>query len=373
MPAWRISKMAMSTEILASEYADTTTMSAVGMTERPEIGGVADSLCMLDVPVPRPSDKEVAVKLVASSMHIDEIYAAQGTALGRFYGPKSVSDTSPYVLGSSVSGTVVALGKEVEGFNIGDEVVVIPSEHSETGSWATYRCVGEKRVMAKPESLTHVEAAAVTMAACVAWAAVMSANDEPNQRCVVVGASGAIGLMILQYLKSRGCHVTAVCSGRNETLVRQLGADEFVDYTKNDFSDSADSGGQKFDAVFDSVGGREIEDRAFQALEKSGVFVTVVGPMKYIGEEKLSWLAFLKVMLHIGWRIVETRLNGGPRYTFAAKYPKLVIKEAFEQLVVHDIRMPIHRVIPFEPDAIVDAVRLLTSHRTKGRLVVNFG
>ena len=288
----------------------------------PEIGKVVDRLKMLDVALPRPGKREVAVKLSASSMHIDEIYAAQGTALGRFYGPKALSESEPYILGSSVSGTIVALGEEVEGFKIGDDVIAIPSEHLETGSWATYRC---------------------------------------------------IGVMVLQYLKSFDCYVTAVCSGANEAFVRELGADEVVDYTKCDFADVAINSGWQYDAAFDCVGGREIEDSAFSSLMKDGVFVTVVGPMRYIGEQRLSWLSFLKVMTYIGWRMVMTRLKGGPRYTFGAKYPRLVIKDAIERLLEHGIRMPVYKTIPLELDAVADAVRLLTTHRAKGRIVIDFG
>ncbi len=111
--------MATLTERMATEYAVATSMQAVGMTTFPDIGKVADCLSMLDVPVPRPGNNEVAIKLGASSMHVDEIYAAQGTALGRFFGPKAVSVSTPHLLGSSVSGTVVALGKDVDAFGIG--------------------------------------------------------------------------------------------------------------------------------------------------------------------------------------------------------------------------------------------------------------
>lgn len=242
---------------LATVYANAKSMRAIGMTEFPEIGKVADRLQMLEVPVPRPGKGEVAIKLAASSMHIDEIYSAQGTALGRFYGPKNLSETEPYLLGSSVSGTVVALGERVESFDIGQEVIIIPNEMGGCGSWATYQCVDKKWLMGKPNRLTHVEAAALTMAACVAWGAVGFANVEPGNRCVVIGASGAIGGMVLQFLKSLDCHVTAVCSGSNEAFVRNLGADEVVDYTKYDFADVAINSGWQYAAAFDCVGGRD--------------------------------------------------------------------------------------------------------------------
>lgn len=107
-------------------------------------------------------------------------------------------------------------------------------------------------------------------------------------------------------------------------------------------------------------------------MKKAGVFVTVVGPMRYIGEQRLSWPAFLRVMTYIGWRMIATRLTGAPRYTFGSKYPQLVIEDAMQQLLKHNIRMPAHKIIPFEIGNIADAVRLLTTHRTKGRFVIDF-
>ena len=356
----------------AATYSNATSMRAIGMTTFPKIGRVADSLEMLKVSVPRPGNDEIAVRLSASSMHIDEIYAAQGTALGRFYGPKAVSKAEPHILGSSVSGTIVALGKDVERFAIGDDVIAIPSEQMELGSWAEYRCIGESWVMPKPPVLSHVEAAAVTMACCVAWGAIRFAKVNNGDRCVVVGASGAIGVMILQYLKSMDCYVTAVCSGASDAFVRNFGADEVVNYTKEDFGDVAVANNEKYDAVFDCVGGRDIEESSFKVLKKSGVFETVVGPLQYIGERKLSWPAFIKVVLYIGWRMLVTRLGDGPRYTFGEKYPRLVIDGAMEQLLKHEIRMPVPETVPFEVSAVTGAVRSLITHRNQGRTVIDF-
>lgn len=133
---------------------------------------------------------------------------------------------------------------------------------------------------------------------------------------MIVGASGAIGVMILQFLKSLECRVTAVCSGTSVPFVHVCGADDVVDYTKEDFGECAVSNNIKYDAVFDCVGGREIETSAFKSLKKSGIFETVVGPKQYIGEEKLSWPAFAGVMGYIALRMAITRVNGGPKYTF---------------------------------------------------------
>lgn len=112
------------------------TMQAIGVTAKPEISKVSERLEMLEVTTPRPEANQVAIRLYASAMHIDEIYAAQGTSLGRFFGPKKVSADNPYILGSSVSGVVVDVGAKVDRYHVGDEVIVIPNETGEFGSWA---------------------------------------------------------------------------------------------------------------------------------------------------------------------------------------------------------------------------------------------
>lgn len=347
------------------------TMTAVAMTAFPEQGKVVEQLKMITTSTPEPKSDEVTIALKASSMHPDEIYAAQGTALGRFFGPKNVSPDNPYILGSSVSGIVVALGNKVSSFAIGDEVIAVPEHTMEHSSWATYRCVSADMVRRKPVQMSHVDAAAVTMASCVAWGAVSFADIKAGDRCLVIGASGAIGIMELQFLKSMGAHVTAVCSHRNEAMVREYGADEVVDYTKHSFANKAARSGIHYDGVFDCVGGRKIERDTFRVLKTKGRFITVVGPKQHIGETKLSWAEVAGVIFYVARRYLQTRLSK-QRYIFGEKFPRNCIDKAMAQLVEHQMNMPIDREIPFQIDPIKDAIRHLMSHRTKGRIVINF-
>ena len=347
-------------------------MRAIAMTDFPKIGHVAEQLEIVTVPVPRPAHDEVAIKLAASTIHIDEIYMAQGTALGRFYGPKKVSASDPYILGSAVSGTVVGLGKEVDRFQIGDDVTVIPNETGEHDSWATYRCVTQKMVMLKPKELSHNQAAAITMAACVAKGAIDHSGARAGDRCLVVGASGAIGLLNIQFLKALGAHVTAVCSGKNAELVKAKGTDEVIDYTKHRFCELPQVKAAPFDIVFDNIGGREVEGDARKAIKKSGKFVTIVGPVRYIGEQKLSWPKVIKVIGYVLWRMLSTKFSSGPRYLFGAKSPRLVIAGAMNEIVRHRISMPTKTVVPFELEPIRSAVQLVSTHRATGRVVIDF-
>ncbi|MEP2783561.1 MAG: NAD(P)-dependent alcohol dehydrogenase [Pseudoruegeria sp.] len=349
-------------------YAKAEVMPAIAMTDFAKVGHVVDQLRQINVPVPRPKPNEVAIRLAASSIHIDEIYAAQGTALGRFFGPKKVSEDQPYIMGSSASGTVVGLGENASKFALGDSVVVIPNEMGEIGSWATYRCVKDSYVLAKPASLSHVQAAALTMASCVAWGALIKAGVQANDRCLVVGASGAVGIMMVQILHSLGVNVTGVCSGKNAGMVRARGATSVIDYTTHDFGNV---GNNSFDIVFDALGGFETEQCALRVLPRNGRFITVVGPQRYIGETKLSWSAFSKVVGHVLWRMIASRVRG-PRYVFGEALPRKVVRPALAHIEENNIRIPVQAKIPFQLDAIKGAVTLLTSHRSKGRIVINF-
>ncbi|QUS56303.1 NADP-dependent oxidoreductase [Pseudovibrio brasiliensis] len=351
-----------------ARYCKAKTIPAVALTKLPRIGHVADELKLIHIPTPRPSAKQVTVQLVASSMHIDEIYAAQGTALGRFYGPKNISLAEPYLMGTSVSGVVVATGKYVKRFKVGDEVTVIPNELGENGSWATYRNVPERYVMPKPPELTHVEASSLMLSSCVAWGALETANVKAGDRCVVVGASGAIGSVLVQLLKTKSAYVVGVCSAANSDLVRTLGADEIIDYQQSGFTMHRE---RRTDKVFDLVGGLRVENAAYRWLKQDGEFVTMVGPVRYLGERKLTLKEFTRAACYVAWRSIKTRWRG-PKYTFCAMIPRRVAPKAMQFCCEHGIRSPIEGEIPFELGPIQDAIRLLTTHRARGRVVINF-
>ena len=352
-------------------YNQASSMKAIGVTSLPKIRKVAELIEFIDVPVPRPKDNEVAIKVFASTIHIDEIHAVQGTALGgKLLQPKNVSKNNPYILGSVVSGIVVATGKKVTKFNIGDEVVDILSDpRAMHGSWAEYKCVAEKLVTAKPDKITHIEAAAITIAAAVAKGGIDSSDASSGSKCLVVGGSGAVGTMVVQYLKALGAHVTVVCSGRNEQLVTSLGVDEVIDYTKNNFKDVYAHRNEQIDIVFDCVGGLETEKDAITVLKKTGRFITFVGPIKYIGDRKLSWLEITKMFLYALRRSLVTRFSG-PRYIWSAKSLTKRLPEAMRLAVKHKMHVPIEKTIPLEAEAVSEAIKLTTSHRTRGRIVI---
>ncbi len=346
-------------------------MNAIAMTDFPEIGKVIDCLKMIKVPVPRPQEGEVAIKMSASALYADELYAAQGTALGRFFGPKVVSETDPYIMGSSVSGIIVGLGEKVINLSIGQEIIAIPSQTPVHGVWSEYCCLKQERIIEKPEAFSFVEAAGTKMPACVSWGAIAYGNIKQGDHTLVIGASGGLGIMAVQYLKSLGAQVTGVCSGKNVELVRTHGADEVVDYAKNNFANLAIKNNQYYDCVFDFVGGMDAEKSGLRALKKSGKYITVTGPLRFIGENKLSYFQIYKVFSHVIFKSIQGRIIG-PRYIFGEMKPSKTIYPAISHAVKHQIKIPVSLEIPFEIKAVKQALKLVLSHRAKGRIVINF-
>ena len=180
---------------IVEKYQSATEMNAIAMTEFPEIGKVVDRLKMIKVSVPQPKKQEVVIKMCASALFADEIYAAQGTALGRFFGPKVVSEAEPYIVGSSVSGIIVALGEEVTDLSIGQEIMTIPSQIPVHGAWAEYCCLKQERIKQKPEVFSFVQAAGIKMPAAVSWGAITFAKIKKGDHTLVLGVSGGFGII----------------------------------------------------------------------------------------------------------------------------------------------------------------------------------
>ncbi|MGL1894257.1 MAG: NAD(P)-dependent alcohol dehydrogenase [Spirochaetaceae bacterium] len=354
---------------LIKKYKSSTEMNAIAMTRKPQIGQVVENLKMIKVPLPVPCKGEVVIKMIASSLYADELYAAQGTALGRFFGPKVVSETKPYIMGSSVAGIIVAVGNNVSGLTIGQSIITIPSQSPVHGVWAEYCCQKQERVILKPEVFSFVEAAGIKMAACVSWGAICHSNINIGDRAVVIGASGGLGIMAVQYLKSLGVNVTGVCSGKNAEMVRSYGADEVIDYTKSNFGEVAINNEKFYDTVFDFVGGIDGEKSGFKSLKKSGRYITVTGPEKFVGEKRLSWGKVFQIFYHVFYKSILGRISG-PRYIFGEMNPSKTIHPALSRAVKYNLTMPISQVIPFEINPIKEALHLLLSHRAKGRIVI---
>jgi NADPH:quinone reductase-like Zn-dependent oxidoreductase len=143
------------------------------------------------------------------------------------------------------------------------------------GGYAEYTIAKSDEIAPKPESLDFESAAAVAVGALTSWQAIFdTANLKEGHRILITGASGGVGSMAVQLAKAKGAFVIATASGRNEEFVRSLGADEFVDYTREKFEDRV----REVDVVYDTVGGDTL-DRSFETVRRGGCLVTTVTPL----------------------------------------------------------------------------------------------
>ena len=223
-------------------------------------------------PVPRVD--EVLVRVRASSLNFADVAVVTGrpSLIRMITGLLRPRHPLP---GKDVAGTVEAVGAEVTGVAVGDEVYA----EADHGGWAQYVAIPAAVVARKPATLSFAEAAAVPLAGGTALRCVETV--QPGQRVVVNGASGGVGTFAVQLAKARGAEVTAVCSGRNAEAARALGADHVIDYDRSDFT----SNGQRYDVVVDLVGNRTL-GACRRALTPTGTLVLssggggrVIGPM----------------------------------------------------------------------------------------------
>ncbi len=213
--------------------------------------GSPDVLEIKEVARPAIKDDEVLVRVHAASLNAGDIFSLKGSPwLVRL----SVGLTRPknYILGWDMAGRVEEVGSQVTRFKPGDEVFA-----SCQGSLAEYVHVAEDKLALKPANLTFEQAAAVPTAAVTALLGLRDAGKlQPGQKVLINGASGGVGTFAVQIAKAFGADVTGVCSTRNVDLVRSLGADRVVDYTREDFTQN----GRRYDLILDNVASRSFAD-----------------------------------------------------------------------------------------------------------------
>jgi len=227
--------------------------------------GNEDVLNYVDVDRPEPKADEVLMKVHAAAVNPVDWKIRDG--LGEPFGLKL-----PLILGGDIAGTVEAVGVEVKNFKQGDAVYGMTVSGGFSGGYAEYAVAKMDTIAPKPESLSFEEAAAIPIAALMAWQAMFDlAHLSSGQRILITGASGGVGSMAVQLAKAKGAIVIGTASGKNEQFVRDLGADEFVDYTAQPFEEVV----KDVDVVVDMIGGDTLE-RAFQTLKKGGFLVSAV-------------------------------------------------------------------------------------------------
>jgi NADPH:quinone reductase-like Zn-dependent oxidoreductase len=228
--------------------------------------GSADVLELKDIDRPVVGDDEVLVRVHAASVHIGDWHLLTGLPyLLRVVG-FGLRVPKVRVRGQDVAGKVEAVGKNVTRFQAGDEVFGTCE-----GAFAEYACTSEDMLAPKPANLNFEQAAAVPTSAFAALQALRDRGEiEPKQKVLIIGASGGVGMFAVQIAKSLGAEVTGVCSTIKMDIVRSLGADHVIDYSREDFARSR----QCYDLILDMGGNRSLSHLR-RALRPRGILVLV--------------------------------------------------------------------------------------------------
>jgi len=252
--------------------------------------GTPDVLELMDVVKPTPKDNEVLVKIHAATVTAGDwrLRKADPFVARLFNGlikPKKVK-----ILGFELSGIIEEVGRQVSSFKIGDSVFA--SCGFTFGAYAEYKCLPENDLIAiKPSNMTFEEAATVPIGGMTALRFLKKAGITNGHNVLIYGASGSVGTFAVQLARYFGANVTAVCSTANVNLVKSLGADKVIDYTREDVTKQE----KRYDIVFDAVG-KTSKSACKNILKAGGKYVSVTGSASKTPNE----LLFLKELIESG-------------------------------------------------------------------------
>jgi NADPH:quinone reductase-like Zn-dependent oxidoreductase len=311
--------------------------------------GLPDVLQLKEAEKPAPKDDEVLIKVHAASLNAYDWHALTADIfLVRLMGFGLLKPKNK-ILGADMAGRVEAVGRNVTQFRPGDNVFGDIGH----GGFAEYACARENRLVSKPANLSFEEAAAVPMAALTALQGLRDKGRiQPGQKVLINGASGGVGTFAVQIAKSFDAEVTAVCSTGKMEMARSIGADQVVDYTKEDFTKS----GRHYDLIFAANGYHPILDYR-RALAPKGIYVMAGGTKAQIFQPMLlgPWVS-----------LAGSKKMGGVSANVNQK-DLVFIKELLE---AGKIRPVIDRRYPLSE--VPEALRYLGEGHAGGKVVITF-
>lgn len=305
-----------------------------------EAGGI-ENLQIREVKKPSLQKNEVLVKTRALGINPVDIKSRNGKAQ---WG--QISKEPPVILGWDLSGEVMAIGKEVKKFKVGDEVFGMVNFPGHGKAYAELVAAPEDHLALKPAEISHQEAAAATLAALTAWQVLVhQAKVQPGQHILIHAAGGGVGHFAVQIARHLGAHVTGTASGSKASFLQKLGVDRHIDYTQEAFEES----GREFDMVLDPIGG-ETTQKSLRVLKEGGTLISIVGGVKDELQEqaKARNITASNYLVHSSGSDME-------------QLAKLLQDGTLEAEISHI----------FNFNLIADAHQQIESGKTRGKVVIN--
>lgn len=312
-----------------------------------ETYGPPDILRLEDVPVPPLGDGDVLVKVHAASANAGDWHLLRGTPLP-FRLVAGLRTPKFKIIGTDIAGSVEAVGRNVTQFRRGDDVFGELSRCG-FGAYAEFAAAPETALASKPANLSFEDAATLPTAGCTAMQGLRKGRIKPGQRVLINGASGGVGTFAIQIAKALGSEVTAVCSTRNVDMVRSIGADHIVDYTKEDFATQ----GRRYDFILAVNGDRSIWEYR-RALTDDGSYAMTGGSNRQLADALL-----FGPLLSVG------RQRFGNLLVKPNQADLLALKDLCE---AGKVRPVIDRRFPLSE--VADAVRYIEDGHARGKVVV---
>ncbi|MCK0135416.1 NAD(P)-dependent alcohol dehydrogenase [Arenibacter sp. S6351L] len=308
-------------------------------------------LQLQEIPKPIPKENEILVKVKAASVTTADTMMRRGKP---WYGRLFIGLTKPKypIAGTGFSGTIEAVGDSVQRFQVGDEV--FGESIFGGGANAEYLCISEEGIVAKrPKNVAHEELACMCDGPLTSWNYLKEmANVENGQRVLINGASGSLGTAAVQLAKNLGAEVTAVCSSSNFNLVRSLGADHAIDYSKVDFTNTANS----YDIIFDTVGKSSFPESK-KVLSEKGMYLSPVLSMPLLFQ--MLWTS----------KFSSKKAKFGATGLLAVPKLREMLNELTDLLIAGKLKLVIDkRYTLYEADK---AHSYVDTGRKKGNVVIN--
>src|SRR5713226_2156710 len=321
--------------------------------------GGPDQVAFADIPRPVPKPDEILVLVNAAGLNPIDNMIPKGTfkPILRFQ--------LPATLGSDLAGIVVETGSRVTRFKPGDAVFASVFDLG-TGTLAEFARVPESAAALKPANLDYVQAASIPMVGLTSWQALKArARLKPGQKVFIPAGAGGIGTFAIQLARYLGAKVGTTTSTGNVDLVRSLGADEVIDYKKQEFEDVL----RDYDAVLGTVRGDALE-KALRILKPQSTIVSLIGPpdAAFARARRMN-LFMVSVFGLMSRKIIRQAKKRGVKYSFLFVHPDGgQLAEIGELLKTGRIRPVIDKVFPFEQSK--EALAYLEQGRAKGKVVV---